>query len=144
MAVDRRCSLGHPSAQADRAARTHDPHSARKEPLRVVVPDATATLRVRATRDGRPVASRLLVRYNGEFVSGAVLQRLTQDFGGTSRDGETVIPRLPAGMYEVWAVGSAGEELQLIASGGALRASARVGLSTGESVVDVVVPPPQR
>jgi len=113
-------------------------------PLRVVVPNATATLRVRGMRNVRPVPAALLLRYNGEFVPAAVLRLLTQDIAGTSRDGEAVIQRLPAGMYEVWELAGPGDEEQLIASGGTLRAPARVGLATGEGVVNVVAPSRER
>jgi hypothetical protein len=121
--------------------RTVLPKSGEAKPLRVVVPNGSATLRVRATRDDQPVAAPLLFRYNGEFVPGAILRFATRESLGTKADGEAVIQRMPAGMYEVWALAGPREEEMMIATGGVTRPPARVGLATGEGAVQVVAPP---
>lgn len=121
--------------------RTTLPESGEAKPLRVVVPDGTAALRVRTTHDDRPVAAPLLLRYNGEFVPGAILRFATKEFPGTREDGQAVLQRLPAGLYEVWALAGQADEVQLIAGNGALRPPARVGVSAGEASVQVIAPP---
>jgi hypothetical protein len=110
-------------------------------PMQVVVPPGTSSLRVRATTDDKPVAAPVLLRYNGEFVPGAILRFVTRDFVGTQESGEVVLSRLPAGTYEVWALAGPQDEEALIAGNGSLRAPARTGLSGGEQAVQVVAPP---
>ncbi|HVE70905.1 MAG TPA: carboxypeptidase-like regulatory domain-containing protein [Thermoanaerobaculia bacterium] len=118
------------------------PKEAGAGPLRVVVPDGTATLRVRATTaDDKPAAAGLLIRYNGEFVPGAILRFVTKVAIGTEDNGKAVFARLPAGMYEVWAVAGQRDDAMMVATGGVSRPPARVGLSAGEGAVQVVAPP---
>jgi hypothetical protein len=84
----------------------------------------------------------LLIRHNGEFVPPAILRFVTGGGPvGTGRSGETVLSRLPAGAYEVWALAGDRDEEALIASNGGLRAPVRTGLSGGEELVEVVAPP---
>jgi len=109
------------------------------KPLQVVVPPAAGSLRVRTVNDkkeARPAG--LLLRYNGEFVPNAMLRFVTGDEAHTFPGGESVIPRLPAGTYELWPLMGKNDEAQLIASGGTLRAPVRVGLASGEQ--SVIVP----
>ncbi len=111
-------------------------------PIQIVVPPATSSLRVRAKGENdEPVAAPLLLRYNGEFVPGAILRFVTHEFVGTSPGGEVVLPRLPAGAYEVWALAGPRDEEALIGSNGTLRPPARTGLSAGEQTVEVIAPP---
>jgi hypothetical protein len=112
------------------------------KPLQVVVPAPSCALRVRIVDgDGKPAPAGLLIRYNGEFVPPAILRFVTSESGGMGGTGETLLPRLPAGSYEVWALVSDEEELQLIGSAGTARQPVRVGLSSGEQVVTVVASP---
>jgi len=111
-------------------------------PLQVIVPPGSSSLRVRAaTNDGEPIAARVLIRYNGEFVPGAILRFVTHEFVGTNPAGEAVLSRLPSGTYEVWGLAGERDEEALIASNGALRSPVRTGLSGGEQAVQVVAPP---
>ena len=110
-------------------------------PLQVIVAPATSALRVRSIRDGEPVPAGLLIRYDGELVPPAMLRFVTKSPVGTYPSGEAVLPRLPAGSYEVWALAGQRDEEALIASNGALRAPVRTGLSGGEQVVEVTAPP---
>ena len=121
--------------------RVQIPKISAEKPLRVVVPDPTSSLRVRATRDDQPVAAPLLIRFNGEFVPGAILRFVTHEFIGTRATGEVVLAKLPAGAYEVWGLAGEQDEEQMIASNGALRPPVRVGVSGGEQSVSVVAPP---
>jgi hypothetical protein len=112
------------------------------KPLQVVVPPPSCALRVRSVgSDGEPVPAGILIRYNGEFVRPAILRFVTGDMGWTGRAGEALLPRLPAGSYEVWAITGDEDEVRLIASGGTSREPVRVGLSGGEQVVTVVASP---
>lgn len=112
------------------------------KPLQVMVPPAAGSLRVRTVDDAKqPVGSGLLLRYNGEFIPNAILRFVTGDTAHTHPTGEGVVPRLPAGTYELWALTQPGEEERLIASGGTLRAPVRAGLASGEQTVTVVAPP---
>jgi hypothetical protein len=109
------------------------------KPLQVVVPPPSCVLRVRTvTDDGAPIPAGLLIRYNGEFIPHAVLRHVTNEFG-LDETGETVLPRLPAGTYEIWALEGEADREQLVASAGSSRQPVRVGLSGGEQVVTVVV-----
>lgn len=111
------------------------------KPLQVVVPPPSCVLRVRTVTDeGDPIPAGLLIRYNGEFIPPAVLRHVTNEFG-LEETVETVLPRLPAGTYEIWALGGQAEREQLIASAGSLREPVRVGLSGGERTVTVVASP---
>ena len=103
-------------------------------PLRVVLPDATGALRVQVTG-----GEFFLVRYNGEFLPGWILGYLAGGYEA-GPDG-IVLPRLPAGTYEVWGLADPFEEATLIASNGTLRPPVRVGVSGGEAGVQVVAPP---
>lgn len=112
------------------------------KPLQVVVPPVAGSLRVR-TVDARNelVGAGLLLRWNGEFLPNAILRFATHNPPTTHPDGEGVVARLPAGMYEVWALSAHDAEAQLIASGGTLRPPVRVGLAAGEQSVTVIAPP---
>lgn len=115
--------------------------SADAKPMQIAVPPAVGALRVRSVdAEGKPRPARLLIRYDGEFVPGAILRIVTGDMG-TGATGEGLLPRLPSGTYEVWALAGRDEEQRLIAAGGTLREPVRVGLSGGEQVVTVVAPP---
>ena len=108
------------------------------KPLQVIVPPAVGSLRVRTVNDRKEAApAGLLLRYNGEFVPNAMLRFVTGDEAHTYPGGEVVIPRLPAGTYELWALTGRNDEAQLTASGGTLRAPVRVGLASGEQSVTV-------
>lgn len=108
------------------------------KPLQVVVPAPSGALRVRTVdAQGEPFPARLLIRYNGEFVPGAIFRFVTGEMH-TGPTGERVFPRLPAGTYEIWVLQGPGDERQLIGSAGALREPVRVGLSSGEQAVTVV------
>lgn len=112
------------------------------KPLQVVVPPPTSSLRVRTVdASGTPVSAPLLMRYEGEFVPGAMLRFVTKSFFGTSPAGEVIVPRLPAGAYEIWATAGPRDEEQLIATNAAGRAPVRVGLSGGDESVQVTAPP---
>lgn len=112
------------------------------KPLRVVVPPAAGALRVRTVNDNKePAPAGLLLRYNGEFVPNAILRFVTGETAHTYPGGEGVVPRLPAGTYEVWAVTARDGEARMIASGGTLKPPVRVGLSAGEQSVTVIAPP---
>jgi hypothetical protein len=107
----------------------------------VVVLPGSSALRVRTTdAGGKPVPASVLLRWNGEFIPGAILRFVTKDSSGTRESGEAVLPRLPAGAYEVWALGAREEEAALIAAGGTSRTPVRVGLSGGEQAVTLTVP----
>jgi len=109
------------------------------KPLQVVIGPPCCTLRVHVVdAEGKQARSGLLIRYNGEFVPGAILRFVISETG-MGWSGEALLPRLPAGSYEVWAIGSEEEEVQLIASAGSLREPVRVGLSGGEQTVTVGV-----
>lgn len=111
------------------------------KPIQVVVPPGTSALRVRAVdSDKKPVPAGILVRYNGEFLPGAIGRFVNNVWFGTPASGEVLISKLPAGVYELWALASASDEEQMIASGGTLRPPARVGLSNGEQTVVLVAP----
>jgi hypothetical protein len=111
------------------------------KPVQVVIPQGTSSLRVRAVDpDKKPVVAGILVRYNGEFLPGAIARFISNVWFGTPASGEVLIPRLPAGAYELWALSSDAEEEQMIASGGTLRPPTRVGLSGGEQTVVLVAP----
>jgi hypothetical protein len=105
------------------------------KPMRVVIPPAAGSLRLKT--DG---AAMVLMRYNGEFMPNAIARFITGQMIGTPASGEAVIPRLPAGTYELWALSSREDEERLIASGGSLRPPARVGLSGGEQTVVLAKP----
>lgn len=111
------------------------------KPLQVIVPAPSCALRVRSVdAEGKQVPAGLLIRYNGEFVPPAILRFVTGDTG-TGPTGEALLPRLPAGAYEVWAIAGEEDEVKLISSAGALRPPVRVGLSSGEQAATVVAPP---
>ena len=110
------------------------------KPLQVVIPPPSCVLRVRSVAgDGKPFPARLLIRYNGEFIPPVVLRNVTLTME-RDQTGETVLPRLPAGAYEIWALAGQEDEQQLIATVGSSRQPVRVGLSGGEQVVTVVAP----
>jgi hypothetical protein len=71
----------------------------------------------------------------------AILRLITGEMMMGNRDGEALLPRLPAGAYEIWTVESDEDETQLIASNGTSREPLRVGLSGGERTVTVVASP---
>ena len=111
------------------------------EPLRVVIPPVAGEIHVRAIDpDDQPAPARILLRYNGEFVPPAILRFVTSGILSTNRSGDGVLARLPAGAYELWAVGSLADEQLVIASHGSVRPAARVGLSAGPSSVTVAAP----
>ncbi|HYI09350.1 MAG TPA: carboxypeptidase regulatory-like domain-containing protein [Thermoanaerobaculia bacterium] len=111
-------------------------------PLQVVILPPSSSLRVRIVNEkGEPAQADLLIRYNGEFVPRAILRQVTGPLPGAGRDGEVVLPRLPAGAYELWTVTAPQDEESLIAGNGTLRQPVRVGLSSGEGSVTVVAPP---
>ena len=115
--------------------------SADAKPMQIVVPPVVGALRVRSVdAEAKARSASLLFRYNGEFVPGAIMRFVTGDMG-TGPTGEALLPRLPAGTYEIWALAGRDDELKLIASGGTLREPVRVGLSSGEQAVTVVAPP---
>jgi hypothetical protein len=122
-------------------ARVQLPRTGRDfKPLQVVIPPPSCALRVRTTdENGTQIPAGLLIRYNGEFVRGAILRFITGD-KGTGRTGEALFPRLPPGSYELWALAGDDDEDQLLASAGASREPVRVGLSGGEQAVTVVAP----
>lgn len=120
------------------------PQSGEAKPMQVVVGPPLASLRVKTVRDQQPVPAALLLRYNGEFLPGAIARFVTGEMPGTSPSGETVLSRLPAGMYEVWALAGRRDEQALMASNGTARPPERVGLSAGEAAVTVVVPARER
>lgn len=108
-------------------------------PLVVTVPPPSASLRVRSVdADGKPKGTPLLIRYNGEFVPGAILRFVTESHIGTGPTGEIVFRRLPSGAYEIWPVRD--DEERLIASSGTLRPPVRIGLSVGEATATVTIP----
>lgn len=129
--------LAHPASFA--GLRVSVPAGA-SPPLRIVVPDATGALRVRATHADGEGPAHFLVRYNGMFLPGSLLGFLA---GGYERlaSGDVVLPRLPAGVYEVWGLTDPFEEAKVIAANGKLRPPVRVGVSAGEAMVHVVAPP---
>lgn len=111
------------------------------KPVQVVIPHGTSALRVRVVDpDKKPVIAGVLVRYNGEFLPGAIARFVDNVWFGTPASGEVLISKLPAGVYELWALWSEADEEQMIASGGTLRPPARVGLSGGEQTVVLVAP----
>ena len=113
---------------------------AEPKPMQIIVPPAVGGLRVRSVdSEGKQRPAAVLIRYNGEFVPGAILRFVTGEMG-TGHTGEALLPRLPAGTYELWALMSRDDELRLIASNGTLREPVRVGLSSGEQAVTVVAP----
>ncbi len=119
-------------------ARVQMPRTSQDEkPLQVIVPPPSCALRVRVVSDGKPAPAGLLIRYNGEFVPPAIFRFVTGGMGGTDLTGEVLLPRLPAGSYELWATAGDEDEVQLIASGGTLRKPVLVGLSGGEQTVTV-------
>ena len=95
------------------------------------------------TADGQPIPAPLLIRYNGEFIPRDVLHHVTDYAGFRDQTDETVLPRLPAGTYEIWALSDPDEEQELIATAGSLREPVRVGLSGGEQAVTFVAPDPE-
>lgn len=114
--------------------------SAEVKPLQVVIPPPSCALRVRSVDSrGNPVPAELVVRYNGEFIRGAVLPFVARG-RATGPSGEILLRRLPPGIYELWALARREDEDPLIAAIGTLHHPVRVGLSGGEDVVTVVVP----
>lgn len=114
-------------------------------PVQVVVAPGVGSLRVRSVDADEKLAPRgLLFRYNGEFVPGAIARFALGEMPGTGPTGEAVLSRLPAGAYELWALGGPADEEAIIASGGTLRTPVRVGLSAGEQSVTLAAPPLQR
>jgi len=77
-------------------------------PVRVIVPPPAASLAIRAEDDatGMPVPNaRLLVRYNGEFLSPsltAFIGRLRALQFTADRAGQLFFADLPPGLYELW------------------------------------------
>ena len=116
-------------------------NSAQAKPLQVIVAPPLSTLRVQTLdKDKKPVRAGLLIRYNGEFLPNAIARFLADEYIGTNASGEAVLSRFPAGTYELWALTSRGDEEAIIASGGTLRAPARVGLSGGVQAVTLAAP----
>ncbi len=117
------------------------PREADANPLQIVIPPAAGSLRIRSVDpDDEPTPAGILLRYGGEFVPPAILRFITGGTLHTGPNAEGVFNRLPAGSYEVWALGRGDDELQLIGSNGTLRQPAQVGLSAGEVSVTVRVP----
>jgi hypothetical protein len=111
------------------------------EVRQVVVPPPSGSLRVKTVNpEGDPVPAALLLRYNGEFVPAAILRFSLGAMPGTYPGGEGVLGRLPAGTYELWPLLGREDEEAILASGGASRRSATVGLSGGEQSVLMTVP----
>ncbi len=111
------------------------------KPIQIVIPPPVGSLLVRTVdTDDLPAPARILIRYGGEFIPPAILRMITGQPFGTTRSGEDTLRRLPAGSYELWALGSIEDELQLIASNGSIRQPAQVGLSGGQVNVWVRVP----
>ena len=109
--------------------------------MRVTVPEPTSALRVTFTSEGEAVGGMLLLRCNGEFVPSAIVSVLA---GGRREQADSLfLPRLPSGVYELWAAGFR-EEDELIASNGTLRPPMRVELNGGEAAVRVPVVPWRR
>jgi hypothetical protein len=77
-------------------------------PVRIVVPPPAASLAIRAEDDatGMPVPNtRLLIRYNGEFLPPALalfIGRLRAVQFTADRAGQLFFADLPPGMYELW------------------------------------------
>lgn len=104
--------------------------------MQVIIPPPCCTLRVRGLMRS---PGGVLVRYNGEFIPVTILRSITGEMMVGNRNGEAVLPRLPAGAYEIWAIASNEDETQLIATSGSSREPLRVGLSSGEQTVTVGV-----
>ncbi len=107
------------------------------DPLRVVVPLPSASLRIRTRdREGKQVPGWIIMRYNGELLPQPVTMRLPLD----ASLGEIRYQRLPAGSYELWAVAPRRDYSQLI---GVIPAhpAKRVGLTAGDEVVELVAEP---
>lgn len=98
-------------------------------PLQIHVPPPVATLRVRSVKP-------LLVRYNGDFVPDVMLSRIAAA-GLVRRNGETILSRMPAGLYEFWELTHVQEEEPIMASGGTLRPPVRVTAGAAEVVVEL-------
>jgi hypothetical protein len=109
--------------------------NAEVRPLQVVIPPPCCTLRIRGlSRVPMPVSAGLfLIRYNGEFVPASHVVRARET------DGDVVLRNLPAGTYELWAIASEEDRQRLLFSNGTSRQPVRVGLSSGEQVVTLVV-----
>jgi hypothetical protein len=109
------------------------------KPLQVVIPPPCCALRILGrTPEGTPMSPNLLIRYSGEFLPPAIESQVTLP-KRADRPGEVLLQGLPAGNYEIWATASDEEREKLLSSGGSFREPVRVGLSSGEQAVTVVV-----
>jgi len=103
-----------------------------ERPVEVIVGRPAGALRVvMVDADGKPATGGIVLRYNGEIIPASMIGRR---YGPYTTVGERLLDRLPAGSYDVW----------VVTQRGALppQPGARVGISTGEERVQVVVPKP--
>jgi hypothetical protein len=101
-------------------------------PVEAVVGRPAGALRIIAVdSEGKPARGAVVLRYNGDVIP---LEMVMRRYGPYAPAGERVLDRLPAGSYDVW----------LLAQRGALplQPNARVGISSGEERVQIVVPKP--
>jgi len=111
----------------------HLPISGRDaKPLEAVVGRPTGALRIIAVdREGKPSRGTPLLRLNGDLIPAELVWR-RYSMAGFDANGELVLDRLPPGAYEVWLTGLRGPLPQ--------EPGARIGISTGEERVRIVVP----
>jgi hypothetical protein len=103
------------------------------KPVEAVVGRPTGALRITAVdSEGKPSPGGVVLRLNGELIPMVIVWRRynLRNFDG---NGELLLDRLPPGAYEVWIVRN-----RTLPS----EAGARVGISTGEERVRIVVPKP--
>jgi hypothetical protein len=109
------------------------------EPMRVVVAPPMGSLIVRTLDEesGAPIGNiRILLRYNGEFVTPQLADMAARYAGMKSMSdasGTLFLPGLPAGTYELWPYSASREADQILRGG--VRPAAIVGISAGEYTV---------
>ena len=102
------------------------------KPVEAVVGRPAGALRIVAVDDeGKPSRGGIILRFNGELIPMEMVGRRYVTDAGFDAAGERVLDRLPAGTYEVWVT----RQPALPSEPGA-----RVGISTGEERVRIIVP----
>jgi len=110
------------------------PSAADAKPMHVIVPPPSGSLVAHVVdAEGKPARGGIVMTYNGEPLPASVVMRLRTV---PMSDGFRRIDALPAGAYELWGV--------RVMPGGVLAppasAPVRVGITTGEQPVEIVVP----
>lgn len=119
------------------------------EPVPLVVPAGDGYLLIRAESvSGDPLPDvQFLLRFNGALLPPGVL-RLAASIQGfspsTGPDGQTLLPRFPAGLYELWPYATPYEAMGLLSGIGSTQAPVQAGVSAGRYTVTLKFNPRQR